>query len=62
MLCFERILFGMLKRLNVQVDIEVWPVEVGAMKQFDVIGCRDLGFFEPGIVLKRQQEFLPFGV
>ena len=50
----------MLERAYFQVHIQIRPVKVGMVEEFDIIDIRDLSVFKPWAVAKRQKELTAF--
>lgn len=42
----------MIERLEFQVDIQIWPMKVMAMKTFNIEDFMNLGLFKPRVLIK----------
>ena len=52
----------MFQRIDIEIDIQVWPMKVGSVYQPNVIDCRNRRILEPGVIFERQEEFPAVGV
>ena len=43
------VLIRMLERLNFEVDVEIWPVQMNAVEEPDIQNALDWGVLEPGV-------------
>ncbi len=47
-----------LKRVQLQIHIKVWPIEVSSMRCFDIVYGSNSGVFEPRVISEREKIFL----